>query len=202
MGVVLATLGCMRFVPALAAAALLFAGCSPATTEPAPAPSPSASVDDYEGEVIEVPTELVTPSTADGTGTFSTSSVLPDPRIMATMSCEVPAPATLDRIRRRWGDEPLEAVQVEVGEGLTPGEIWWLVAYRTEKDGDRWSGNQWLTNAPGLAEGADATWINSGGVYIAKNNASFGGNLHWDEEGTARAQSALAKSLDCLEQSS
>lgn len=173
---------------------LALVGCS--AEDPAPSPS-SEPVETFTAR----PAPDASQSESGQAGDFSISSVLPDPAIMATMECEPLSDDVRSRISDRWGSVPAHSVQVEVGEGLTEGELWWVISWVDEGGDPLHDGAQHLTNAPGLPSGVEGTWISSGGVYVQERNATFGGNVRWDAEGIARAQSALATSLDCLEAS-
>lgn len=73
------------------------------------------------------------------------------------MSCDPLSSDLLDRVRFEFGT-PTRSVQVEVGEGLTPGETWWVVVLDSPPDDSyQWGLRAFLTDAPGLEEGG--TWI-------------------------------------------
>ncbi|WP_435299702.1 hypothetical protein [Timonella sp. A28] len=113
-----------------------------------------------------------------------------DPAIMSKMSCAPVDPALIERIKKDFGN-PKRTVQVKVGEGLDPDEIWWVVVFdlppfESFKGGFR----AFLTTAPGLP--ADGKWISLRGKDTWRS-------VDWDDEKLVRGQSALSKGYECLE---
>lgn len=175
-----------------------------------PAPTPAETV-----IVVEDPT-AVEPSAPSSTPTDSLGgedgralkpqTIAPDPALMESMEC-LPVPdQTLEfahtSTQAGFNKAPLiDSAMVEVGEGLTPGEVWWLIALHYEER--KGSPTAWdtefvrLTNQPGLSSGERGMWIQSRqddlGRYMWQH-------VKWqDEESFARLQSAASKALSCLD---
>lgn len=118
--------------------------------------------------------------------------VLPDEAIMEEMTCQPVDGELLERVKLQLGT-PSRTVQVEVGEGLNPDELWWLIVLDSPADDSyEWGLRAFLTNAPGLSEGV-GTWI-----PIDYESTDPWVNVRWDTERLIRAQSALTKALDYL----
>lgn len=128
-------------------------------------------------------------------GTEGSAHVQADESIMASMVCEPVDSALLERMRMQLGC-PRRAVQVEVGEGLVSGELWWVVVLDSPPDDSyEWGLRAFLTNAPGRSEGD--TWID-----VDFRSSDPWENVTWDAERLVRAQSALEKALAYMESSS
>lgn len=153
-----------------------------ATQQPAPTPGPDQTTG---GQTAAVPRA-------------SAETIRPDPEIMATMECEVLSAATEERIYRLWGVPVETAVQVEVGEGLTPGEIWWVITYMSTSELDGRIRSDRLTNHPGNPEERGEWFILGSWVPSQDGPAYTWDNIHWDAERLARGQSALSKAHECL----
>ncbi|HHV20806.1 MAG TPA: hypothetical protein GXZ30_04610 [Propionibacterium sp.] len=111
----------------------------------------------------------------------------PDPAIMASMTCEPVDKDLLDELRSELGT-PTRSIQVEVGEGLNPGEDWWLVILDSPADDSyAWGLRHFLTNAPG-----------GGPLWIPLPQEDPWMYVQWDAERLTRAQSALVKAQGCL----
>lgn len=127
--------------------------------------------------------------------TDDSAHVHTDESVMASMACEPVDSALLERMRIQLG-YPRRAVQVEVGEGLTSGELWWVVVLDSPPDDSYdWGLRAFLTNAPGLSEGG--TWID-----VDFKSSDPWKNVTWDTERLARANAALEKALAYMESSS
>lgn len=120
----------------------------------------------------------------------SAETIAPDEAIMATMECEPVSEDTADRIYRLRGHRVEDAVQVEVGEGLEPGEIWWVVAYASD---DFREGTALLTTFPSGGSG-----YRDLGETVEGSPWNRWDNVRWDAERLAKGQSALAKALECI----
>jgi len=116
-----------------------------------------------------------------------------DPAVMEKMACKALAPSLLKSMELTFG-YPTRSVQVKVGEGLTPGEMWWVVILDSPPD-DRyqWGIRPFLTNAPGLEHGGKGTWIELGETNPWES-------VSWPDEKLVTAQSALEKASKCLEE--
>lgn len=177
----------MRYVT-LVLVLFLF-GCS-APLEQQPTPTPTAS---------PTPTDTVTPvppwepdDDGDGPPAWQVS---PDPAIIASMECEPISEDTQQQIGALWGDIYVDGVQVEVGEGNTPGELWWVVIFAYSDDSEGFM--SWLTNQPGLP-GERGTWINAGVRVEVEGEWLTMIGADWDHERMVRAQSATIAAWDCL----
>ncbi len=124
--------------------------------------------------------------------------ILPDPSIMATMTCEPVSDETLAYLGQVYAPPLMEPVQVLVGEGLSPGEDWWVIVTDLDR-GPTGGNNQWLTNQPGLS-GERGNWIGIGAETRAPDGtmrSSFDG-VHWDYERLVKGRNALTKAFECL----
>lgn len=88
---------------------------------------------------------------------------------------------------------PTRSIQVEVGEGLTLGETWWVVILDSPADDAyQWAElRRFLTNAPGVS--GEGHWI------PVPSKGDPWGSVEWDFERLVRAQSALVKAHECLD---
>lgn len=173
-------------------------------------PSPSETEVPVE-EVIEVvePPEPESPSAEaweDDHRDLEPQLVEPDPALVESMEC-LPVPegslefATDSTQAGQNGVSLIDSAMVEVGEGLNPGETWWLVALAFEEPtlgrvqiGD--SPVVRLTNQPGLPEGERGSWIMS---RKDDRGRHMWHHVKWeDEESFVRLQSAATKALDCV----
>lgn len=178
-----------------AAVALLLgvSGCTAGESTPAYLPSEGESaqvaipVVDVTLEASPSPSEvMVRGLDGEPKPRASAETIAPDAAVLATMECEPVSRELLDRKRIDFG-APRRSVQVEVGEGLTPGETWWVVILDSPSDEAHKEGlRPFLTNAPGPG-GADE-WISLRGLK----------RVAWDSERLVRAQSALTKAEECL----
>ncbi len=179
----------MRFTSLLCAAsvAVLLVGCSPPSVEGGETSSTPPSTSPTEPEVVPFPTEpAVTPSPTE------VETISPDAQMMAAMECEPLSQDLLARMRIDFGT-PTRSVMVEVGEGLTPGETWWVVILDIPADDRKpWARlRRFLTNAPGVS--GDGHWIS------VPSNGDPWRSVAWDSERLVRAQSALTKARECLD---
>lgn len=186
---------------------LMLVACSgsavedPQTTDDTMTPAPAPS------EVITVlpdPTHSIGPEpTASGTDgrdpRVKVEDIPPDPELMASMECEPLSPETESRLEWLWGEPIVHGLQVEVGEGLTPGEVWWIVTYSStsEEFGERSS--ILLTNHPGIPD-ERGTWLLLGAQVVNARGewAHTWDGTRWDIERLTRGQSAVAKALECF----
>ncbi len=183
----------MRFTSLACAASvtLLLVGCSAPSIDggeisstPPPAPS---SAPPNEPVVVPTPSEpAVTPSPSE------VETIPSDPELVATMECEPLSRDLLARMRMDFGT-PTRSIQVEAGEGLTPGETWWVVILDSPADDAyQWLElRQFLTNAPGFSD--EGQWI------PVPSTGDPWGSVKWDSERLIRAQSALIKAQECLD---
>lgn len=118
--------------------------------------------------------------------------IVADEAIMKTMTCE---PLREDlAASQQFGPPPTRAVQVEVGEGLEPGRVWWVAVMNLPDDPYRgWPPRtvHHLTDAPARQSAGEAKWIE-----IHPSNPWV--NVRWDAQQLVRAQSALTKAEGCL----
>lgn len=120
------------------------------------------------------------------------ANVMPDPAIVATMTCKPLSKELLDKMRFQFGT-PTRSVQVEAGEGLDPGSRWWIVISDSPPDDAYpWGIRRFLTNAPGSMEPEDT------GRWIPLPASDTWVNVSWDRARLTRAQSALVKAEGCL----
>ena len=134
-----------------------------------------------------------TPSEPGVTPTRSeVEAIPPDPELVATMECEPLSRDLLARMRMDFGT-PTKSIQVEVGEGLTPGETWWVVILDSPADDAyQWAElRRFLTNAPGAPD--ESQWIS------VPSKSDPWRSVEWDSERLTRAQSALIKAHECLD---
>lgn len=124
----------------------------------------------------------------------SAETIAPDEALMSEMVCEPVTEATERKVYGLWGEEIGSIVQVEVGEGLEPGDIWWVVAYTTDQHPNR---QALLTNFPGGGNGRRVLGPSVEGYGDYEWNPWD--NVRWDAERLKVGQSALAKAFDCLE---
>lgn len=124
--------------------------------------------------------------------------IVADPGLVAAMECEPVDPGLIERGHFDIGT-PTRAVQVEIGEGLAGGEIWWLVAYDMSKD-DSYPARvrTWISNAPGLTEAGEGEWRDGKWIEVYPTGNTPWLNVHWDAGRLARGQAALTKALECL----
>lgn len=134
----------------------------------------------------------------------SAETIAPDESIMATMECE-----PLSEETARYGREvqervaPFDPVQVLIGEGLTPNEMWWVVAYerlgQATVDGSTAVNQAYITTQPGVD--GQGQWVNISSAYQLPDGSvgSEWNNVRWDHDRLLRGQSALRKALDCLD---
>lgn len=184
----------MRYVVSALVLVLGVAGCNGSVEDnltPTAAPEPTDAVTVAPVDTRSPEPEAETESEAEPTSQSSEESIAPDPEIMATMECEPLSEELLDRMRIHFGT-PDRSVQVEVGEGLTPGEIWWVVILDSSADDSyEWEElRQFMTNAPGIS--ADGRWIPLG-------LSDPWSTVSWDSERLVRGQSALTKARECLD---
>lgn len=167
--------------------ALLLTGCS---TGNAPASSESVGGSNEAGEerplLRDSAASRVVPDAPDSSGEDEQALV-----------CEPVSQNLLDAMRSQFGT-PARAVQVEVGEGLEPGENWWIVVLDSPADDAyKWGIRAFLTNAPGVSSKDEWKWI-----IIDIDSDDPWRNVSWDGQRLARAQSALDVALDYLDASS
>lgn len=183
--------------------ALVVAGCaSGAEGVEAPAPSSSARPS-AEATVEYVPASESTPVAPAAPASdapvvrASAETIPPAPEVMAGMECEPLSDETRDYIPAEQTRRPVEPVQVLIGEGLTPGELWWVVAF--ERNNEAAVNQAWITTQPGVD--GQGKWLNisSGRVLPDGSVGSEWHNVHWDHDRLVRGQSALRVALDCLE---
>jgi|GEM_PF-1842558 len=183
----------LTILPLLAglAVALGRSGCSsePHAAPVAPEPLASTSTPDVSD---------VAPSTdagdedSDSDPQPSATVIHSDPAVMEKMACKALTPSLLKSMELTFG-YPTRSVQVKVGEGLTPGEMWWVVILDSPPDDShRWGIRPFLTNAPGLEHGGKGTWITLG-------ETSPWESVSWPDEKLVTAQSALERAYGCLE---
>lgn len=169
--------------------------------EPVPEPAPSTAVSETPSPTIE-PVPPVEPSTVqespDQGPDADQGEPVPDPALVASMECEPISDATRLSHESRWGAVDWnDAVQVPVGEGLTPGELWWVTVSTT--DGE--TGRARLTNAGSLDDPTQADWLiasdwesrSQPGVYW-----KYYPSVAWEAEGQQRLYAATAKGFECL----
>jgi len=84
---------------------------------------------------------------------------------------------------------------VEVGEGNTPGEYWWVVVW--ERYSDKWTPHglyyqTYHTNAPGSIDEASEMWIDLGLSTVPDNvpRGQMWSNLSWTGDRLAQAKEA------------
>lgn len=195
------TLVVMRHLVSLLCLVLL-AGCSNAPPMYGPErPTSTASA---------TPTETVTPVPPrepkgeeeqevedDPAPTLDLRETAPDPQVMAAMECEPISEDTQQRIYALWGWEVDHGVRVEVGEGNTPSETWWIVTFAySNTDHPDWG--SWLTNQPG-SPGERGQWIQAGTrMEVDGEFLPHLMGVDWDRERLTRGHSAIAKSWDCV----
>lgn len=180
--------------------AVVLVGCSgpvdddQVTPEPTPTetviPLPPVTQEPID-EAVDPDVETAIDTDSGPTAPAGEESIAPDPGIMATMECEPLSEDLRARMRIHFGT-PERSVQVEVGEGLTPGEIWWVIVLDSPSDDSyQWViPRRFLTNAPGVAE--DDIWIP---LWLSDTWRP----VKWDSERLVRGQSALTKALECLD---
>ncbi len=179
----------MRFTSLACAASvtLLLIGCTTPSTDGIEASSAPPPMSPNEAVVVPTPTEpAVTPSPSE-VGTIPS-----DPELVATMECEPLSQNLLAKMRMDFGN-PTASVQVEVGEGLTPGETWWVVILDSPADDAyQWEElRRFLTNAPGISD--EGQWI------PVPSTGDPWGSVEWDSERLMKAESALMKAHECLD---
>ena len=185
----------MRNVTWGAAVALLLGsvGCTSGTPAylPSEDESPEAAIP-VVATTAEASPPVVTVRGLDGEPKprASAETIAPDEAIMATMECEPLSTDLLSKMRFEFG-APTRSVQVEVGEGLTPGEVWWVVVLDSPADDSySWGIRRFLTNAPG----GGGAWD-----WLAIQPRDPWANVLWDAQRLTRAQAALVKAERCLE---
>lgn len=154
---------------------MTLAGCG-ATPEPlitaAPDPSPTA--------VAPLPTAVIPPDTA----VEPAETVTPvDP---GSLSCVPPTTEVMTWLRHSWPYPDFTAsdvVMVEVGEGNTPGELWWVVGAKLPE-----SRQVYLTNAPDVSKPSGETWID---LHTWEG-------VSWTGQRLETAWAARIKALSCL----
>lgn len=128
----------------------------------------------------------------------------PDPTLVESMQC-LPVPTdtlefALETSQAGYNGMPLSgSAMVEVGEGLNPGEVWWVVATAFELEPEKAavfdSPIVRLTNQPGLSAGERGTWITT---LEDDQGRHMWHHVKWQDEGDfVRLQSAAAKALSC-----
>ncbi|HHV20419.1 MAG TPA: hypothetical protein GXZ30_02610 [Propionibacterium sp.] len=99
--------------------------------------------------------------------------------------CQPISEHTQARIQQRWGEPAAHGVQVQVGEGISIGERWWVVAYEAP------SMNEYvLTNYPGLSP-------SQRGIWFRLSHTGWDG-VEWDRDRLDQGEAALAKASECL----
>ena len=86
-----------------------------------------------------------------------------------------------------------------LGEGDTPGEYWWVVVWERYSDEVPYY-QTYLTNSPGSADGASATWINVGLSRVPSNDPAeqMWVRVSWTDDRLAQGKAAQAKAVACL----
>lgn len=153
------------------------------TTSPGPTPTASPSITEVPG--------------LDGQmkPLGDAATIPPDEELMASMRCEPLGEQVDARIYNLWGYRPVSSTRVEVGEGLTPGEVWWVFAFSYERDGHVFD-HAMLTSNPSYP--GEGSWLILGDEVASESNLSSWDGVKWDAERLERGQSALAKALSCL----
>ena len=167
--------------------ALVVAGCA-SGAEGVEAPASSSSARPSAEVAVEyVPASEPTPVAPVRA---SAEAIPTDPDLVASMECEPLSTDLLSQMRFEFGT-PTRSVQVEVGEGLTPGEVWWVVVLDSPADDSySWGIRRFLTNAPG----GGGAWD-----WLAIQPRDPWANVLWDAQRLTRAQAALVKAERCLE---
>ncbi|RMB57074.1 hypothetical protein EAX62_16415 [Tessaracoccus antarcticus] len=123
---------------------------------------------------------------------------IPAPALVAIMECEPISDATRLSHESRWGAvDWQDAVQVPVGEGLTPGELWWVTISTTDGETARAR----LTNAGSVDDPAQAEWLIASGWQVSSRPTGvwkWFPHAKWDLEGQQRLWAAIAKGYQCL----
>ena len=171
--------GRLEFCVVLVVASALMMGCagSPKVTpssSQSPQPSPTVTL----------------PSPASPTATTKTS----DPNVPTfEMVCEAPADAEMSWIDRNMnGGKELprkDAQRVKIGDGLTVGETWWVVGWRSHVSGT-YRIYSYLTNASSPVKPSGERWI-----PVSETDWS---GVSWKGDRLARGQEALGLLLSCL----
>lgn len=166
------------------------------TDDPATKPSETVADDDIsDDEDIEDDNGLEVDEGDDDGPTREL--VVSDPSIMKEMSCDPLSPEFLEASKTYVG-YPRQSVKIEVGEGLTPGENWSVVALDSPPDDSyEWGIRRFLTTAPGIE---DLEEIKDGvGKWIVLDEQDPWANVLWPEDKLVVAQSALEKALTCID---
>lgn len=98
------------------------------------------------------------------------------------------------------------AWMVEAGQGVTPGEFWWVVVWERYSDQVVPSGTYrqvYLTNVPSPSKPTGEHWVEVGLVDLDDNPVlsyfrGYWSNVAWSGERLAAGQEAEAKALSCL----
>lgn len=114
------------------------------------------------------------------------------------MTCERISDATVASHESRWGAvDWTDAVQVPVGVGLTPGELWWV----TVSTSDDMTGRVRLTNAGSRDDPSEAEWLIAAGWQSSTEPHGYWKyfpHVEWDSIGHVRLHAAVAKGYECL----
>lgn len=168
-------------------------GCSndgPAHVAPQPGSTASASEKETKDPVsvldyVEGPTNQ--------TSTPDPVVIPPDLDLMSEMTCDPLPQQFLETNGTEFGI-PLQSAHINVGQGLTSSEDWWVVVYDSPAD----SGNgtprevrRYLTTAPSNPQYT--------GQWIELGKKDPWRSVHWPDSKLVVAQSALEKATQCLE---
>lgn len=116
--------------------------------------------------------------------------IKPDRSLMKKMSCDAFEPEAPEVIISDFGNYT-RSTQVKVGEGLIPGEEWWIVALELPADDSRDAGiRSFLTTEPGPPI-PYVSWIEIGGD-------DPWASVEWSRKKLVVAESALTKAHECL----
>ncbi len=171
---------------------------------PVPEPVPSST---HSGAVSETPSptggqvsSVGSPSSSESAGSDSDveAEPVPDPALVAVMECEPISDGTRLSHESRWGAvDWKDAVQVPVGEGLTPGELWWVTV--STIDGEL--GRARLTNADSLDDPTQAEWLIASEWQSSSKPTGMWKwfpYVEWEPKDRQRLHAATAKGYQCL----
>jgi hypothetical protein len=136
-------------------------------------------------------------------GSLSVQSSSSQPETDAnSFTCEPISGKVLEWIVRTFNGgyrfSPDLAVQVEVGEGNTANEMWWVVSFISEGDGVR-EHRTFLTNAPSTIKSANGElWIAIDGNDPEGSTPQDWSQVNWPPDKIARGEAAEQKALSCL----
>ncbi|MDR0483118.1 MAG: hypothetical protein LBH13_08210 [Cellulomonadaceae bacterium] len=185
-----------RLAVVMVALAVL-AGCGAASVDPsddaatiAQSPSPASSPVDSE-EPTESPDPQPSPTAIPSV----------DPM---TLTCEDAPADVMSAIAERWGQNVLlpgaRAVMVEVGEGTTAGEMWWIVAANAPGSTSEHPDLFGLTNVPSQDKPSGDTWISLPASEYALSNIRGWQHVDWPLEKLGIARAAALRAISCLAQ--